>query len=71
MTGVQMKQQKIKPEIFEGYLIIALHPEWMNLFGGIPTFVVSINESCKLQIESQEVIQVGHRNGKKIEKNTT
>jgi len=52
-----MKPKSISPYLFEGYLIIALHPEWMKLFQGIPTFLVSIDDNQRLHLISKEAIK--------------
>lgn len=41
------KNTTVVPYLLEGYLVIALHPQWMKLFNGIPTFVVEISEDKK------------------------
>ena len=53
------KLTSITPYLFEEYLLIALHPDWMKLFQGIPTFVVTIGDDHKLHLISQEVIKDG------------
>jgi hypothetical protein len=49
-------KQKIKPYVFEGYLVIALHSDWIKLFNKLPTMIAYV-ESNKLHIVSQEEIQ--------------
>ena len=45
------------PHIFENNLIIALDIEWISKFGKLPTFSAYIDDSQKLHLISQEVIQ--------------
>jgi hypothetical protein len=49
--------RKVSPYLFEGYLIIALHADWIKVFGAIPTFTVSINANSKLRMISNEMIR--------------
>ena len=51
------KSEKIvEPYVYNGYVIIALHPDWIKLFQKIPHFVVTIQDH-KLHLVSKEVIQ--------------
>lgn len=54
------KKQTVEPYLFDGYLIIALHPDWMKLFNKIPTLLAYV-ESNRLHIVSQEEIQNEYR----------
>jgi len=47
-----MKKCKITLYLFEGYLIISLHPDWIKAFNGIPDFSVSMGKDQKLHIVS-------------------
>lgn len=49
------KISSIIPYVFEGRLIIALHSDWITLFGKIPTFRVFIAEK-RLHMISEEII---------------
>jgi len=49
----------IQPYLFEGHIVIALHPDWLRVFNGIPTVVVSIDETNRLHL----VIQKVNKNG--------
>lgn len=51
-------QTKITPYLLEGYLILSLSAEWIKLFNQIPSFSIFIDDSQKLHIVSQEVIQI-------------
>ncbi len=48
---------KLTPYIFENYLIIALHQDWIKLFNKIPTFTVQIDEEQRLHLISDEKIK--------------
>ncbi|PBO85839.1 MAG: hypothetical protein COA77_01365 [Thaumarchaeota archaeon] len=46
-----MKQRlitKITPYLFEEYLIIPLHKDWINVYKTIPTFEVRIDKEGRL-----------------------
>lgn len=47
----------ITPYLLEGFLIIALNPNWIKTFDGIPNFDVSIGTDEKLHIVSSKKIQ--------------
>ena len=32
-----MQSKSITPYLFDGYLVIALHPDWIKQFNGIPS----------------------------------
>ena len=51
------KQETITPYLFEGYLIVALHQDWIKLFNKIPTFQVIIGDDHKLHLISEEKIK--------------
>lgn len=51
------EEKMIVPYLLEGYIVIALHPDWMKMFNGIPTFIVKISEDKRLHLISQEVIE--------------
>lgn len=53
-----MKQiTKLTPYLFENFLIIAMDSRWIEVFEKIPTFNVYIDDSQRLHIVSQEVIE--------------
>lgn len=52
-----MKKQNITPYQLESYLIIALSVDWVKVFNTIPNFTAYIDESQRLHIVSQEVVQ--------------
>jgi hypothetical protein len=49
-------KQTIEPYVFEGYLIIALHSDWIKLFNKLPTMIAYVEDN-KLHLVSQEEIQ--------------
>ena len=51
------KLATVVPMIYEGYLLIALHPNWIKLFQKIPTFLVKIDDHGRLHIISEERIK--------------
>ncbi len=56
-----LKNKKvIEPMLFEGYLVIALHPDWIKLFSKLPTMIAFV-ENNKLHLVSQEEIQNEYR----------
>jgi hypothetical protein len=48
---------EIKPYLLDGYLIISLHPDWVNKFGKIPSFTVDVDDDRKLHLISNEGIK--------------
>jgi len=46
-----MKKQVV-PYVFEGFLILALHSDWIKEFGEIPKFEVIIGKDKKLHLVS-------------------
>ena len=52
-----MKKCKITPYLFEGYLIISLHTDWIKTFDGIPDFIVNIEKGQKLHIISDKKVK--------------
>ena len=38
--------------LFEGYIVILLHKEWLDLFGEIPRFEIKLDNKRKLCIVS-------------------
>lgn len=50
------KKQTVEPYLFDGYLVIALHPDWMKLFNKIPSLIAYVDNN-RLHIISQEEIQ--------------
>ena len=55
--------KKIKPYLFQNYLVLALDSKWIEQFNCIPTFVVYINNN-KLHLETNEVIELDIKNRK-------
>ena len=44
-------KQVIEPMLFEGYLVIALHPDWVKLFNKLPTMIAFVkNNKLKCEI---------------------
>ena len=52
-----MKVAPITPYIFEGYLIISLDSKWIDVFGKIPTFEISIDKKKHLHLISKEMFK--------------
>lgn len=44
------------PLLFEGYLVLALSSEWLDVFGGMPTFEVSLDDNGKLHLISTKSV---------------
>lgn len=51
------KLATITPFLYEGYLVIALHSDWIKLFKKIPTFVVHLDDKGFVHIVSCEAIE--------------
>lgn len=51
------KFRKIIPYLFENYLIVAMEASWIERFNKMPTFDVYVDDSQRLHLVSQEVIQ--------------
>ena len=47
-----MNKQTITPYMFEGFLIISLDNKWIDAFGKIPTFEISIDKENYLHLIS-------------------
>ncbi|MHB8546693.1 MAG: hypothetical protein ACYDAJ_08000 [Nitrosotalea sp.] len=45
-----------KPMIFEGYLVLALSIEWIEVFGEIPTFEAHLDDDGKLHLTSTKSV---------------
>lgn len=45
-----------KPLLFEGYLLLALDKKWLDVFGEMPTFEVSLDDNGKLHLISTKSI---------------
>jgi len=45
-----------KPMMFEGYLVLALSIEWIDVFGEIPTFEASLDDNGKLHLTSTKSV---------------
>ena len=45
-----------KPLLFEGYLVLALSSEWLDVFGEMPTFEASLDDNGKLHLTSTKSV---------------
>ncbi len=54
-----MNKQTITPYMFEGFLIISLDSKWLESFGKVPTFVISIDKKNHLHLISKEIFKDG------------
>lgn len=43
---------EVKPLLFDGYLVLALSKEWLDVFGEMPTFEASLDDDGKLHLTS-------------------
>lgn len=50
---------EVTPYLYDGYLIIALHSDWVKLFKQIPTFLVHLDHKGRVNIISHEAIENG------------
>ena len=50
--------QKVRPCIFQDYLILALSSQWIEKFNGIPTFDVKIDKEGRLHLVTNEVMEL-------------
>lgn len=44
---------KVSPYLFGDHLVIALSKDWINVFNGVPQFVVCLDEKNRLVIVSE------------------
>ncbi len=49
------KTQKIKPYLFQDYLVLALGSQWIERFNGIPTFNVYLDKEGRLHLITNEM----------------
>ena len=42
---------------FSGYVIIALHPDWVKAFGTLPTIEASVDDEGHLCLKTIEVVR--------------
>jgi len=47
---------KTKPTLFEDFLLLSLHKDWLDVFGEIPEFDVQIDSKRRLHIISTKSI---------------
>jgi len=52
-----MKLSKIKPYLFENYLIIAFSKDWIDIFDEIPQFEVFIDKKKRLVLVGPPIVQ--------------
>ncbi len=51
------KLATVTPILFDGYLIISLHSDWIRLFGQVPTFVAELDDDGRMHLYSQGVVK--------------
>ncbi len=52
------KTQKVKPYLFQDYLVLALDLQWIEKFNGIPTFNVHLDKEGRLHLVTNEVAEL-------------
>ena len=46
---------QVQGYFFDEHVIVLLDKEWINLFGGLPIFTITIDEAGKLCLQSQVI----------------
>jgi|APSaa5957512535_1039671.scaffolds.fasta_scaffold14406_3 hypothetical protein len=46
---------KVQSYLFDDHVIVSFDKEWINLFGGLPVFSITIDDAGKLCLQSQKV----------------